>query len=186
MVGLASRFILGMPFIGAQLRLWGFQSVHAKNITRLMEKKKPIGILPGGFEQATLTTPNQLRLYIKSRKGFIKYALKYNYTIRPILTYNEHKAYWTFDYLRSFRLFLNKIKFPGVIFGAGFLWLFFPLNLDIINFVGKGIRRNPDNLGKEVSKQEVDETHRLYIQQLERMHQKYREEEYGEVPLVIY
>lgn len=40
-----------------------------------MSKKKSIGLLPGGFEEATLTTPKQLRIYIKGRKGFLKYAL---------------------------------------------------------------------------------------------------------------
>lgn len=88
-----------------------------------------------------------MRIFIKNRKGFIKFALKYNYTIRPILTYNEHKAYWTFDYLKKLRLFLNKLKLPGVLFGGGFLWLYFPLNIDIINIVGKGITRKADKIG---------------------------------------
>lgn len=57
MTGLASRFILSMPFIGLQLRLWGIQSVNSNNMKRLMSKKKSIGLLPGGFEEATLTTP---------------------------------------------------------------------------------------------------------------------------------
>lgn len=57
MRGLASRFILAMPFIGLQLRLWGVESVNAKNILRLMRKKKTIGLVPGSFEEATLTTP---------------------------------------------------------------------------------------------------------------------------------
>lgn len=57
MTGLASRFILSMPFIGLQLRLWGIQSVNAKHIKSLMSKRKPIGLVPGGFEEATLTTP---------------------------------------------------------------------------------------------------------------------------------
>lgn len=57
MTGLASRFILSMPFIGLHLRLWGIQSVNAKHIKSLMSKRKPIGLVPGGFEEATLTTP---------------------------------------------------------------------------------------------------------------------------------
>lgn len=57
MTGLASRFILSMPFIGLELRLWGIQSVNAKNIKNLMKNRKPLGLVPGGFEEATLTTP---------------------------------------------------------------------------------------------------------------------------------
>lgn len=45
-------------------------------------------MVPGGYEEATLTTPKELRVYIKERKGFIKYALKYGYTIRPVIITN--------------------------------------------------------------------------------------------------
>ena len=32
-------------------------------------------MLPGGFEEASLTDKSKEQVYIKSRKGFIKYAL---------------------------------------------------------------------------------------------------------------
>ena len=112
-----------------------------------MEQKKPLGLLPGGFEEATLTTPDELRIFIKNRKGFVKYALTYGYTIYPTLTFNEHKAFWTFNHFTKLRLWLNKLKFPAVVFGGGFLNFYIPLNLKIITIVGKGIKRNPSKAG---------------------------------------
>lgn len=85
-----------------------------------MQKKKTIGMLPGGFEEATITSPKELRIFIQNRKGFIKYALKYGYTIRPILILKEHQFYNTFDYFTKFRLFLNRLKMPGVLFFSKF------------------------------------------------------------------
>lgn len=90
-------------------------------------------------------------MFIKSRKGFIKYALEYGYTIRPVLTYNEHKAYWTLDKFTSIRLLLNKLKIPAVLFGMGFLWLYLPIDLDIINIVGRGISRKPENKDSKIT-----------------------------------
>ncbi len=58
MVGLVSRFILNVPFIAIIFRLFGIDSVDPQNLSHLMEKGETIGILPGGFEEATLTTPN--------------------------------------------------------------------------------------------------------------------------------
>ena len=40
-----------------------------------MKKRKNITILPGGFEEATLTSHKEYRVFIKNRKGFVKYAL---------------------------------------------------------------------------------------------------------------
>lgn len=111
---------------------------------------------PGGFEEATLTTPKELRVFIKDRKGFLKYGLTYGYTIYPTLIYNEHKAFWTLDYFTKFRLLMNKIKMPSVLFGGGFLWVFIPPSLDMVTIVGKGIRRKPSNVGKPVSTEELD------------------------------
>ncbi len=74
-IGLGSRFILNFPLTGLFLKLWGFQSVNHHNLKKLMRKGKNLGMLPGGFEEATLTTSDELRCWIESRKGFVKYAL---------------------------------------------------------------------------------------------------------------
>jgi 2-acylglycerol O-acyltransferase 2 len=57
-VGLSSRFILNFPVTGAILKLWGLQAVNHKNLRQLMKKGKNLGILPGGFEEATITSPD--------------------------------------------------------------------------------------------------------------------------------
>lgn len=49
-----------------------------------------MGIVPGGFEEATLTTPKENRLYLKNRYGFIKYALKYGTTVYPVFNFGEN------------------------------------------------------------------------------------------------
>lgn len=76
--------------------------------------------------------------------------MQYDYTVYPVLVYNEHKAFWTLDSFQTFRMWLNKIKMPGVVFGKGFLWLFLPFNIDMIQIIGKGISRKPENIGKEI------------------------------------
>jgi hypothetical protein len=105
-----------------------------------MREGHNVGLVPGGYEEATLTVEDELRIFIKSRKGFIKYALQANYTIRPVLAPNEHKLFWTFRYFQNFRLWLNKVKIPGVIYWNRLYGAFLPRNIDYILVVGKGIR----------------------------------------------
>ena len=74
------------------------QPVDGHNVKKIMKSGKNIALLPGGFEEATLTVQDQLRVFIKERKGFVKYSLENNYTIYPVLAVNEHKFFWTFRY----------------------------------------------------------------------------------------
>ena len=87
-IGLGSRFILNFPLSGALLKLWGIQAVDHKNIKKLMKEGRNIGMLPGGFEEATITTPSEMRIWIENRKGFIKYSLDHGYTIYPVIMMN--------------------------------------------------------------------------------------------------
>jgi 2-acylglycerol O-acyltransferase 2 len=54
---LGSRFVLLLPIIGLHFRLWGFEPVSPRNLRKLMGKGKSVALVPGGYEEATLTTP---------------------------------------------------------------------------------------------------------------------------------
>lgn len=94
-VALGSRFILNAPIFGMLLQWWGAQGVHGPNMNRLMNLGKNISLIPGGYEEATITNPKVFRIFIKKRKGFIKMALKHGYKICPVLNLGEHQIYKT-------------------------------------------------------------------------------------------
>lgn len=185
MVALASRFILHIPVVNIHFRCWGLQSVDPNNMKRLMKEGKTIGMLPGGYEEATLTTPKELRVFIKNRKGFIKYSLKYGYTIRPVLYLNEHQVLQTYDGLKGVRLFLNRFKLPATIFWSS--WgIFFPPYQHFNVIIGKGIRRNRTYGPEEdPSTEEINSVHSEYVEAVEALYEKHREKNNG-VPLKIY
>jgi len=139
-VGLSSRVMLNVPVVGLFLRLWGVQSVDSKHMKKLMKEGRNVSLMPGGFEEATITTPKELRVYIRKRKGFIKYAMDSNYSIYPTICLQEHQAFWTFDYLKSFRLWLNKWKVPAIIFFNPTSLFFLPPKIDFCAIVGRKIR----------------------------------------------
>ena len=57
MVGLSSRFMLSLPVFGLLFRFWGLQSVDPVNLKRLLNEGKSVGIVPGGYEEDTITSP---------------------------------------------------------------------------------------------------------------------------------
>lgn len=72
---LSSRMMLAIPVNGIFLRWCGCYPVNATNMKKVMKKGDNLAILPGGFEEATLTSTKECRIFIKDRKGFIKYGL---------------------------------------------------------------------------------------------------------------
>ena len=123
-------------------------------------------------------------MYIQARKGFIKYALEFNYEIHPVLALNEHKMFWTFRYFQNFRLWLNKFKMPAIFYWNLKYGPYLPRDLDWIAVVGKGIKGRKYAEGEKPSSEEIDKVHAEYIAEIKRMHEKYKKE--SGVPLVIY
>jgi len=167
-----SRAMINMPISGIIARWMGVQGVNQKNFKDLLKKEKNIIFVPGGFEEATLTQHAKERIFIKERKGFIKYSLQYGYKIHPCYSFNENKIYYTFPYFEKLRLLFNKFKVPGVIFYSKYL--FFPdWNVDLFVVIGKPIQL------PQISKptqQEIDYYHKMYIDSVCNLYNKYKKQ----------
>jgi hypothetical protein len=92
-VYMAARPMLNIAPFGFVLRWWGSVSPDPANFVSLMKQQKNICWIPGGFEEATMTTPKEYRIFMKSRKGFIKYGLQFGYKVLPVFIFNENKCY---------------------------------------------------------------------------------------------
>ncbi len=110
-------------------------------------------------------------MFIKSRKGFIVYALKHGYKLHPSYNFGETKAYFTVNAFEKLGLFLNKLKLPGVFtFGKYFL---LPIdNIEMHYVIGKGIQFP---LIAKPTKEDIDKYHELYIKELEELYYRHNE-----------
>ena len=170
---LVSNAALLLPFSGLIYNLLGYQAVSTENIEKLMKNHKNFSLVPGGFEEATITTYNEEKVYLGNRKGFIKYALKFGYIVHPCYSFNETKLYYTVNLFLKLRIFLNKFKIPGTFFISRFLCWIPNDNIDLLIVIGKGIQfpkiENP-------SLEEVNFYHNLYLKELKSLFNKYQNE----------
>ena len=60
--------------------------------------------VPGGYEDSVICTHKGYRIYLRNRKGFIKYALRYGYNVYPIFVFNENKCYYPMSFLHKLRM----------------------------------------------------------------------------------
>lgn len=132
---------------------------------------------PGGFEEATLTSTSQDRVFIKKRYGFVRLCLKYGVAIRPVYVFGEGKLFSNVQGFWRNRLALNRFGIPTiVVWGRWFFPLLPKKGVKIYIVVGKPIIlpkiENP-------TKEEVAVWHNKYIVELKRIYDEHKEVAYG-------
>lgn len=137
------------------------ESASKRNIVKLMGERRNVGIIPGGFQDATLFERGKERTCMRERKGLIKYALQHGYKVHPIYTFGESDSYSTFTGLLKFRLWLNSFDVPAVFFfGNPWLPLFPRTSTRALTYVGSPLQLPHI---AEPTAQQVDEWHGRYL-----------------------
>lgn len=167
---LVTESLTMLPFIGDFVRWNSCYDCSPGNMKQMMKDKENIALIPGGFEETTLYERGKFRLYLKKRKGFIKYALQFGYIIHPIFVFGEEQTYYSLSGLTKFRLWLNSFKIPAILFMGRYGFLPHS-NLDMVTVVGKGITF--PKIEKPTS-EDIDKYHSLYISKIEELFTKYK------------
>ena len=130
---------------------------------------------PGGFEEASLTRFGENRVFIKTRKGFVKYAIQNNYSIHPCYQFGETSLYYTLQNDGIGKV-LAGMKLISIIPFSKFL--LFPLSSTrMVLVIGKKI--DYASKVKDQSKpttEEINAIHDEYVEELERIYNKYKDQ----------
>lgn len=86
-----------------------------------------------------MTSHKEYRVFLKNRKGFIKYGLQNGVKLHPVFVFNENKCFKTVDNFMKLRLLINKLKIPAVIFFSKYGIVPDP-TVEIFVVVGKGMQ----------------------------------------------
>ncbi|GMF56785.1 unnamed protein product [Phytophthora fragariaefolia] len=169
---LVAENLFWFPMLREILNWMDFSSVAKATFQRVMPTGQNVGLIPGGFEEATLYRRGKHRVYIKKRVGFIKMALQYGYKVHPVYTFGEEYAYHAFPSLLQLRLKLNEYKLPGVVFFGRLNCCYLPRpDVDLITVVGKPLMlphiENP-------TREDVKKYHDQYIEALQSLFDRYK------------
>ena len=148
----------------------GIQSASKQHMRHLMEKQISFGLLPGGIEEATLLRHGENAIFIRNRKGFIKYCLQYGYEIKPMYTFGECETYRNLFYtstnsvVKKLKQWFNQKKI-AILFPVGPYWwsIFLPYsNTGIHSIIGNSRCEKIENPTQE----QIDEVHQWYIEEI--------------------
>jgi len=168
-----STALYNSPFFRLTTNLIGKPAPASKEcMLRYMRKGRPIALLPGGFEEATISAHGVNRIYLKHRKGFVKYSLQNGYSLTPAYVFGECDTYHNLQGLWKLRLWLNSHSIPGIA-PIGFLGL--PLVPDPRAHL-RSVVGPPVELPKIASptKADIDEHHGRYLTALEALFDRHK------------
>jgi len=135
-----------------------------------------VALPPGGFEEATLTSTTQDRVFIKKRYGFVRLCLKYGVAIRPVYAFGEGSLFNNVQGLWNTRLALNRFGIPTILVWGRWFSPLLPKKKQLHIVVGRTIVlpkiENP-------TKEEVSKWHNKYIAELRRIYDDHKENAYG-------
>lgn len=167
-VWLIAGSLTKLPFFQLVCKWMGnLQSASKKNLLRLMQLRKNIAFVPGGFQEATVMKRGSDVIWLKTRVGFIKYALVHGYRVHPCYVFGERDTFHTFQYFQKQRLRLNDFGFPGVAFFGDWRLPIFPkTSARIVTVIGKGL-----DLPKldSLTKEDIFKWHAIYVKALKEL-----------------
>ncbi|KAE9381667.1 diacylglycerol O-acyltransferas-like protein 2B [Stipitochalara longipes BDJ] len=169
----------------------GLASVSKESCENLLSRGGPnkegmgraITIVVGGARESLDAQPYQLRLVLKRRKGFVKMAIRTGADLVPVLAFGENDLYDQFQpdshpKIHKFQLIVKKLLgFTIPLFHArgvfnydvGLMPYRRPMNIVVGRPIKVAQTAQPDQ-------EEIDRVHELYIQELERIWETWKDD----------
>jgi 2-acylglycerol O-acyltransferase 2 len=166
MCGYVAESLLHAPLF----RTWfvqlmgGLKSASKEGLLAAMKRKESIGLIPGGFHEASVSCAGADRVFLKDRKGFVVYALRHGYSLTPVYTFGESETYSQPQGMYKLRFALNDWKLPAILpFGRWWCPLLPRTNVELHTVGG-----TPLQLPKidKPTAEDVDFWHSKYVQHL--------------------
>lgn len=142
-----------------------------------MKRGESLALPPGGFEEATLSCPDQDRVFVKKRYGFVRLCIQHGIPIRPVYVFGEKGLYWNIQGAWDVRLAMNKNGFPAILTWGHPLFPLMPrhdVDLKIVVGAAMAVPKVEDP-----SKEVVKQWHDKYMAALTKLFEDHKEAVYG-------
>ncbi|KXJ86122.1 diacylglycerol acyltransferase-domain-containing protein [Microdochium bolleyi] len=180
-----------VPFYRDYLLAMGMRSVSRESIVNILTRGgmdgegmgRGVTVVVGGARESLEAIPGNLRLILKERKGFVKIAVRTGADLVPVLAFGENSLYDQLEKgqhpmvhrLQMFILKVWKFTLPfmhgrGIFnYDVGMMPYRHPLNV-VVGAPIKVVQSANVDMGY------VDELHELYVTELEKLWDRYKDE----------
>eukprot|EP01038_Epipyxis_sp_PR26KG_P004827 gene4827-6763_t len=184
---LAASILFLIPFFKEMLLYLG--CVDASNATANynLKKKRSILIFVGGEKEQLMTESHSHKIFVKSRKGFVKLALKYGAHLVPMYTFGENEVYTSSKFLIGFRKWLQTNFQLGIPICWGRWGTLIPNKVPLHMEVGKPIKVEKVQNSSEINQSDIDKIHDHFVEEIKRLFDRTKEKNgYKDAILQVY
>ena len=176
---LAATAALRVPVI-REMWLWSYcVDARRRSAERVLRNGHYSLILyPGGVKEQILTKRGQHRVYLKSRKGFVKLALQHGCSLVPVYVFGETDLYDHWNVGLAARSWIADRFGAAVVFLSGSFGLL-PYRVPLTGVSGPPVAAVVE--GKRIENptvEQIDELHAAYVSALQRLFDS-EKEKYG-------
>jgi 1-acyl-sn-glycerol-3-phosphate acyltransferase len=165
--------LLYTPILKHVLGIFGLVSASKQSVQKQLKKKGPEGcvvLYVGGMAELFLSCENEEKVYLKSRKGFVKLALQSGVDIVPVYLFGNTNV---LSVLKTGVLaYLSRKLQVSLTYIWGRWLLPIPRDCKLLYVAGQPLGmpklENPSN-------EEIDKWHSKYCHEVERLFEKYKE-----------
>lgn len=165
---LCASVLFFFPILREMMLYLGCVDASSTTAKHNLKLGRSLLILIGGEKEQLMTRPNEHKIYIRSRKGFVKLALEYGADIVPMYVFGENELYEVSSFLMGFRKWLQRSFHIGLPVAFGWKNTLLPLPKPLGIEIGAPIAvkklQNAD-----ISNDDVDKLHELFMKEMSRL-----------------
>ena len=172
---LAASILFYIPVIRELCLLLGNVDASGATAQYNLTKKRSLLIFVGGEKEQLMTQEGKQRVYLKSRKGFIKLSLQYGCDLVPSYAFGETELYHISDFALGFRQWLQRTFSIALCITTGSpkWWNWFaPLKRPLHVKFGKPIKVKKKEKSA-ITQEDIDALHAKFIAGLHDVFEKH-------------
>lgn len=165
---LVASILFVFPVLREVLLFLGCVDAGSSTAKYNLSKGYSLFIYIGGEKEQLMTEVGQHRVYLKSRKGFVKLALASGASLVPMYAFGENDCYKISHLFKEFRVYLQEKFQLGVPLFYGRWGTLIPFPVKIAVEIGRpiAVKRIDENL---ITQQMIDDLHNEFMNELARL-----------------
>ena len=166
---LCASILFFIPIVRELLLFLGCVDASSMTAHFNLKKRRSLLIFIGGEKEQLMTSSGENKIYLNSRKGFLKLALEHGAHLVPMYAFGENETYTCVNNLApQFQKWLQENLQIGFPICYGRWGSLIPNKVELQIEIGKPIKVEKMNK-KDIRQEQIDDLHKIFVEEMRRL-----------------